>query len=66
MPDRTFSAINVAVYKDKARSNATSSGVSLMPPLKLNPFNTGCSKVIGALFRKKTINTGIIKIASDQ
>ena len=65
IPERTFSAIKVAVYIDKARSNATSSGVSLMPPLKLNPFNAGCSKYIGELFRKKTINTGIIKTAND-
>ena len=65
IPERTFSAIKDAVYKDRARSSATSSGISLIPPLKLNPFKTGSYKCIGVSFRQETIKIGIINIAKD-
>ena len=41
MPALTTSAINEAVYIDKAKVRATNSGINLMPPLKLKPLSSG-------------------------
>ena len=46
IPALTFSATNVAVYIERAKANEISSGIILIPPLKLKTvseswFNSG-------------------------
>ena len=50
--------MNAAVYVDKASHNATNSGVTLNPPLRLNFPLTGVSSPIGCPER---VNTSIGK-----
>ena len=47
IPALTTSAIKDAVYIERAKVKATSSGIICIPPLKLNPFNSGYSNETG-------------------
>ena len=47
IPALTTSAIKAPVYIESANQSEIKDPLACMPPLKLNPFNSGYSKPIG-------------------
>ena len=70
IPALTFSAIKVAVYMDKDKANAISSGIIFNPPSNVkivgeSCFSTGYSKDRLTPKKRNVINGKAIKINSD-